>query len=438
MENDLIEYVKFKISMSKIKEETKVKEKHKITKPNIKIGIAACAFFCLITGCVFAEDIGNFIKDKFGIGSRIQTAVENDYLENVSMDYIYSNSILEFCSELDNNIETLNTGIKVNDFLIDDTSLSMEVSFKFDKKIKEYISLENLYKVTLSNVDITDNEGNIIYSTNKENLDNENYINCGVNINSLSYSEDENIVTINYNFYVEDKELPNSKKINISIKELSLDFSDENKIFLNGDWQINLDVPEKMYLREEQEYEVVSCDNSDFTVYASKVTDTGFEVGIKVSNITEPEFPEELKENEEKIYETKGNINIPENSTDSNIITIATAQITSQDIIEFYENSEYKELYENYYTNKYPIGNTRENYIYWFPKTEGNYIENSNGEKFYPSNYIGSTGKQEFTSENSYDYYETFDMTRFDATDEIKLVIELYGESVVIILNKLT
>lgn len=86
--------------------------------------------------------------------------------------------------------------------------------------------------------------------------------------------------------------------------------------------------------------------------------------------------------------------------------------------------------------NNIQFGNIRENYIYWSPKTEGNYILNSNGKKFYTSNYLGDIGKSEFIENNCYDYYTKFDMTKYDATDNITIIIELYGEPFKIELEK--
>ena len=42
--------------------------------------------------------------------------------------------------------------------------------------------------------------------------------------------------------------------------------------------------------------------------------------------------------------------------------------------------------------------------------------------------------KVEYTGE--YDFYETFEMTKYDATDKIILVIDYYGEPVHIVLEK--
>ena len=69
-----------------------------------------------------------------------------------------------------------------------------------------------------------------------------------------------------------------------------------NKCVLKGEWEIHLDVPEKMYNRSEEYYKVVSCENDKFDVYTSKVMDTGFELGILISDIEKPVYPEIIRE----------------------------------------------------------------------------------------------------------------------------------------------
>ena len=113
------------------------------------------------------------------------------------------------------------------------------------------------------------------------------------------------------------------------------------------------------------------------------------------------------------------------------------ATVSSKDITQYYENSPFKSMYEDYYTKQYPIGNVRENFIYWFPKTDGNYIINSNGDKFFVTSYVGTKAKYSFIDENKFDYYTTFDMTKYDLTENVTAVIELYGEPVKIELEKI-
>ena len=200
---------------------------------------------------------------------------------------------------------------------------------------------------------------------------------------------------------------------------------------------MNLDIPIKMIKREKQEYEVISCENDNFEVYAAKATDTGFEIGIVISNIEKPIYPKELEEQKKEIYKNYGTVNKPNSiNNNSNAKSLTVATISSKDVSQYYENSPFKSMYEDYYTKQYPIGNVRENYIYWYPKTEGNYIMNSNGERFFVSSSVGTNGQYSFIDENRFDYYTTFDMTKYDLTENITAIIELYGKPVKIEFKK--
>lgn len=350
---ELKEKFQFRIALSKIEQETYT---FKNTSISIKKSvIAACVCLFLTTGIVFAKDIEEFIKDKFGLGKGIQTAVDNDYIENVSMDFIYSASNISSNPEV-----TLNTGLKINNFLIDSTHLSFNVSFKIDEQIKEYINLDKLNTIFLSSCTITNEENFVLYSSNINDLTNNiQSTNSGVNINSISIDTINNLININYNFYTEGETFPHSKKININLKSIEFETLDENSISnsltLIGDWKISLDVPEKMYFPISQDYKVINCENEDFNIYTAKATDTGFEFGIKISNIKKPTYPQELDEQEHEIFKNKGEIQYPQNSTTLGTKTLATATINSKDITNYYKNSPYKDLYEDYYTKQYPV-----------------------------------------------------------------------------------
>ena len=107
----------------------------------------------------------------------------------------------------------------------------------------------------------------------------ENYLNSGLNIFESSEENLENEKSYIYNFYVEDENYPKSKKLNLIFTKISFnEFSAEN-VVLNGNWNIELDIPEKMYNRVEGNYSVIKCENDNFDIYAAKLTETGFELG---------------------------------------------------------------------------------------------------------------------------------------------------------------
>lgn len=467
--NDIIKQ-KFKlgIAISKIKSEENEEVISKHTFNIRKFGIAACIGLTLITGTVFAKDIGNFIKDKFKLSKGIETAIENGYIEEVDMDYFsYSADIFDSTGGF---LNKTNIGIRVNDFMIDDYNLSLEFGFKIDDTINKNIRLDKIYNIKFDDLIIIDEENRILFCTANKNyfnkfceekdLDytylefNENYLNCGLNAFTSDYDSTENAVNLTYNMYLEDAEFPRSKELNLYFNKMEIecnnldeivekidseglkvetgdtnldDMIDEEKITVVGEWNVHLDVPAKMYLREEQEYEVVSCENENFDVYATKLTETGFELGLIINGLENPEYPTVLDEEEKRFHES-----ISVGKEDG-----IGLRITDEAKTKFYKESPYIELYENYYTKHFPTSiKAVRLYMPWVEETEGCYIQNSNGDKFYISESGCEKQRNSFNEDDTFEFYNKFDMTKYDATDTITAVIEVYGSPVKILLRK--
>ena len=65
------------------------------------------------------------------------------------------------------------------------------------------------------------------------------------------------------------------------------------------------------------------------------------------------------------------------------------------------------------------------------------YVENSNGKKFEPSMRSDGDGELSVTSDGKVTYYNTFNLTKFDATDIIKVhLFKTNGKEVIIELKK--
>ncbi len=412
----------------------------------LKICVSSvCCSIILLTGVAFAKDIENYIKNKFKLGKGIETAIENGYIAESEEEYIFYDTIIEDdkSSELLDNVKI---GIKVNNYLIDDSNLSIEIKFKYDEKLKEIINMDNLYIIDLPDLIITDDENRILYDGGVGNIENfnnycnenslnytfgncnENYLNSGLNIFESPEICLENEKSYIYNFYVEDNVYPKSKKINLIFNKVL--FNEElssNNIALNGKWNISLDIPEKMYNNVDGNYNVISCENSNFDIYAAKLTPTGFELGIKINGLENPEYPIELDKEEKRFYES-----IRVGQEDRTIPRYTTEAKT-----KFYNESPYKDLYENYYTKHFPTSiEAVRIYMPWIEETEGCYIQTSDGKKFYISESGCAKQRNSFNDDNTFEFYNKFDMTQYDATEYITAVIELYGEPVKIMLKK--
>ena len=429
----LKDQIKLKIAISDIDdEENDIVMKSKKNNTAKKIGIAACLVFTL-TGTVFAKDIGIFIINKFGLGQGIETAVENGYIESPEIDFLESQTSVINQNE-QKVINDVNASVKIKDFLMDDYNLSVEFDFQFDEKIKEFVNLDNLHQIELSDLIVIDEEKRIIYSeANQEDFEkyclendlnykyqnfNDNYMNNGLNTFLGAHNNELNTLTFTYNMYAEG--YPKSKHLNFSFSKIKIvENQNENSITLTGNWEIDIDIPEKMYNRSEEYYKVVSCENENFKVYTSKLTDTGLEIGIKILNIEKPEKPKELAQKESELNE-KGSYSFG----------------TKEQFLELFGDEKYLKMYEEYRAKSQPINVTGITYA-WGTPTEGCYVLDSNGNKFKSTMSPSRKAHLDFEDGNKFDFYETFGMTKYDSTDNITVIIEFYGEPVEIKLEKI-
>lgn len=443
MEKEIMEKLKLKIAIYEMKEEARVSKIKKRKFINKKLGIAACACMVLTSGIVFAKDIEKFIKDKFHLGKGVETAIENGYIVKPDDEYTFCN--VKVINKEGKEVEDIKLGVKVDSYLIDNSNLNIEIKFKYDECLNDIVNINNLHTIMLEDLIIIDDEKRVLYDGgvgNKEifekyckenNLNytfgncNENYLNSGLNTFESPETCLKNEKSYIYNFYVEDENYPKSKKINLIFTQISFnEFSDEN-VIVNGNWNIELYIPEKMYNNVEGNYSVIKCENDKFDVYAAKLTETGFELGLKINGLENPEYPVELAEEERRFHES---ISVGQEYGSG-------LRITDESKTKFYKESPYIELYENYYTKHFPTSiKAVRLYMPWVEETEGCYIQTSDGNKFYISESGCANQRNSFNEDNTYEFYNKFDMTKYDATDYISAVIELYGSPVKIFLKR--
>lgn len=440
MNDDLKNRIKFKIAMLEInkEEQSDMKKLHFNKKPVI----AACALLTLSTGVVFAKDIEKFIKNTFGLGSGIDTAVENGYIENPKMDYLPSEELKENINKIEDDgtiLDNINSEIKIDDFLMDDYNLSVDFSIKIDNSISNYIDINiaNNVRVIFPDLIITDENNNIIYTDcdenrfnefcNEHNLEykyhefNEKYMNNGLNnyLNYVDNFEGKYTISNKYNMYTA-TEFPKSKKLNFNFNKIRIEKPsetgrDEDRIIYTtlGNWNIDVDVPSKMYNRSAEHYKVISCENDNFNVYTAKVSDTGFEIGITMNNTPYTYVPDEL-------YDRKSGL--PELAYHFN---------TREELLAFSEDEEFERIYIEYHKLCNPvqyIGGLPQYGVNWLENQKGSWVENSNGEKFYSTMNPARKQNHNFINDNTFDFYETFGMTKAESTDKITVIINYYGE----------
>lgn len=409
-----------------------------------RYSIAACCSLILITGVVFAKDIEKIIKNKFNFGSGINTAMENGYVSTPDMELDEQTMIA--INSSNKTIDTINVKSKVNSAVMNDTGIGIEFYFEFDSKLNKYVNLgkntingnidyENSHYIEFIDLFIIDEEKRIIYVApegkeacynyyKEQNLDYNNYqrynsdiLNVIGNINN----DNPNIIKLSLESTIASTDFPRSQKLSICFSKFrlipKLGNDEEIEISLESPknclFEVNL--PEEIYNRTDEYYKVVNCKNDDFNIYEAKLTNTGFEIGLTISNVKEPVYPSRMSEIENSINKSfNGNF-------------------SKEGFIEHY-GQEYTKLYEKYYDELCLIKRDGINYYApWLKQTEGCYVLNENEEIFKRT----VNGKSGFSfEENKYKYYETFDMTKYDATDKITVVIDFKNTPVYIELEK--
>lgn len=102
-----------------------------------------------------------------------------------------------------------------------------------------------------------------------------------------------------------------------------------------------------------------------------------------------------------------------------------------------YGDEKYVELYSDYQNNKMPIRIIGDSPVKWENRTSGCYVLNSNGEKFYSTlNYDRNKNYNFENNLNQFDFYDTFEMNQYNATDTVTLVIDFKGTPIHIQLEK--
>lgn len=419
--------------------------------------IAACSAICLITGTVFAKEIQNLFIEKFASGETIAEAVEDGYIAHSNSNYITSNVKVKKGID-ENELDSFETSIKTNDFFIDNNRLSIEFELKFDNEInlyknlnqkvvgnEEYIDYENFGELVFTDISILDEENRLIYFygnedgfnelCKKNNLNykyqefNESYLNTSSKSLITEIDIDSNILKLTYNYETE-FEMPKSKNLKIYLSEMAFIPKNElydksNWVILSGNWNFNLEVPKIMVDRSEYYYELVECNNPNFLLSEAKLTNTGLDISVIISNVEKPTFPKELLQKEQEYM-----------SSHQNGIVINT----KDDFINVYgSNPQSEELYVQYYKKLRVINPTGYPGVNWIERSEGCYVLDSNGNRFdYAIGQNSGYPKTGFIEGNKYHYHGTFSMTQYDATDEISIILDFQGEPVQLKLKRIT
>ena len=357
------------------------KNRNRLIFNTIKILATMSACFIITTGVVFAKDVYNFINNFFSNNKGMDNAIEQGYIDKPNMKYVESNG----------------TEIKINKVLMDDYNLSLEFNINLNKELKT----ENINDIHFPDMIITDENNNILYCEEpmvfeeyckSNDLEykwthyNENYINSGSN--KFIKTNNEETINLIYNFYA--SKYPKSKKILINFNKILCSYKDKN-IMINGNWQIEYEVPEKFYNREAYIYTVKNCTSDKIRIEEVTVTETTTKVIIQTDE--KPFLPYELTDDEE----TKNRKIQEELEREQNMT------------IEDFEKGR---------------------------KFKNEYIENSNGEKFYPTNSTSEDTGYSFIDMNYLLHWQTFNLNKYKTTKTLKIYMNYNGEDIVIELER--
>ena len=361
---------------------------------NIKRAIITIISILTLTGgMVFAKDIIHFIHNFFNTNPGIDTAIENGYIETPLTDYV----------------ESSNIKIKTDYLLMDDNNLD----FSFLVTSNENIDLENIEEISFKNMIITDENNSILYSDNK-NLIEEYYASHNMNYNSNEFitinsgcnyyikSKSKESLNIIYNFYAD--KYPKSKKLNIKFTEINL-IGTKNNI-ITGNWEINLQIPEKFYNRDSLIYNVKSSNEEKINVINAVITDTGMnlELNTKLESNNNTDMFDFIKmfidENDDNETKQKkiNELNIRLNEDNS--------------LKSLFDEYLYKDLFTDIY------------------------IINENNDIFYPVSINDQNKTYTYYNDGNVCYSQTFSLTKYDATDNLKLYFKYLEKNIVIELKK--
>ena len=358
-----------KVKLHRVRKKLKERLKSKGIIPKNLVIVFAILLIAISSFVIAKEIIKHFFLDS---SDGVENALNNGYIENYEMkENNYSNGI----------------SIEVESVLMDDYNLAIVFCLKFDNieyvKNADYCNFDNLLIMDENNnLIVTKFEGKIKDSKLLNFFDiNNNYpgiSNGNESVHIKSKDDDEIVLT----YVTNSSEFPKSHKLKIITDEISLHYSEDNlgeKIdTINGDWNIEVDLPEEFYNRKTEVYTLESSNDKKLELLGANLSQTGIRIEFKTKW-------------GQQYY----------NEDDSDEI--------------IYEKLE--KIRNEYLTFEYIVDNgITPLYDY--------HIVNSFGEKFYPANSSDGDGGMSVGSNAELNYFQIFNMTPSDATDKIIIIME--------------
>ena len=358
-----------KVKLHRVRKKLKERLKSKGIIPKNLIIVFAILLIAISSFVIAKEIFKHFFLDS---SNGVEEALNDGYVENY---------------ELQNNSYSNGISVDVESVLMDDYNLAIVFCLKFDNI--EYV--KNAYYCNFDNLLIMDENNNLIVTKFEGKIKdskllnffdiNNNYpgiSNGNESVHIKSKDDDEIVLT----YITNSSEFPKSHKLKIITDEISLHYSEDNfgeKIdTINGDWNIEVDLPEEFYNRRTEVYTLESSNDKNLELLEANLSQTGIRIEFK-TKWGQQYYNED--DSDEIIYEK--------------LEKIGNEYLTFEYIVE------------NGITPLY-------NY----------YIVNSFGEKFYPANSSDGDGGMSVGSNAELNYFQIFNMTPSDATDKIIIIME--------------
>ena len=421
--NEMYSNLAASIGVEKLKE----KEKNGSKMASIlQVVFASLICFTSVTTMVFAKEISVKIFDNyFGTGNGVGVAIENGYIEKSDAEEVSAESTVE--NEVTGKkLSGVDTKIKVDEFVMDDFTLSITFDVTLSDDINEVLESGKVGDMNFPDMVIYDENNIVLYTMVSKgleefckdknlnikdyNLESDKLVNSGVN--NYVKERNGNHIKVLYNIYTGGDTYPKSKKLNIYMNEIRISenvesMMGEEEILLQGKWDFSVDVPEKMYNRKNVIYKQISSTDKEFKVTKAVLYDTGMDIGLN--------FPAEKIEN--KLFTT------PE--------------------LEFYYSLEDDDEIKNEEIGAY-LNNLCENTDEYWESMEKRmnafefekYITNESGEKFELTVGPRENGGAHISEEGIMDFNGMFDVTKYNASDKLVLHVNYHGREADITFEK--
>ncbi len=361
-----------------------------------------------ITEVIKECNLGKEKKKNFDFYNLRKVAVATISLVTVSTGVVFAKDISNFIKNVFNDNEGVNTAVesgyvyeipnvyadskdtqmRITEMIMDDYTLDLNMVAQFDKDI----NVTGIEKINIPDMIITDDENRILYSSsnqksidfcNAKQIDNDydNIKNITTNTSSslFIYNADTNSMSFSINLSASDEKFPLSKEIYISFNTIEMEGNNQ-KYTVTGSWNTEIKVPNKFLNRKSTLYKVTNCNNEN--VYKDSI--------------------------KAEVYETGMNFEMTMYWGDYETWHKKMEEMRKQDVLS-------SQLINQ----------------------EKSYVENENGERFYPLQSTSSDGGYSFNTDGKLVKWESFGLTKFNMTNKLKVVLTtIDNEQIIIDLEK--